>query len=399
MNRERFYQNENFALIVGAQVLVIFTLANIVLVRGSLSGLPPYVAGPLLSFNVLLWFWPQMKDRPWLGMHSYLALQSLFVFLLFTQELIFAYLFFILCAQTMLMLPMRSCMIWILLFVSVTLWGNFYLHPEGGVLSAPVRAVMLIALFFFTSLVANVISRARRSQEQVTRLLTELSDAYLRLQDYTEKVESLAVAEERNRLSRELHDSIGHRLTTSIVQLEGALRLIGRQEPQRVTEMIETVRGQLIEGLRELRHTLDELRAPKIADSNLLRALQQLADEFSAATNTTLHTQLADVMPLLQSDIQRTTIYRTAQEALTNTQKHAQAQNIWLTLDATVNALILTVCNDGRDFVPLPNSQGYGLKGMRERAAQLGGTLHVTKPERGGTLLTLILPLQARKAK
>ena len=399
MNNERFYQSEKFLLTGGAQTFIFFMVGILILLRGSLLGLPVYALGSLLAFNVLLWLKPMAKNRPWLGRHTYFALQTLFVFLLYRHDVIFGLLFSILCAESVIMLPARTCLIWLGLFTSVALWGNFCLHPEVGVVSAQVRAFIYISLFFFTSLIACVISQARRSREQVKRLLTELSDAHLLLQDYTEKAESRAVSKERARLSRELHDSIGHRLTTSIVQLEAVLGLIARQETQRLTKIIENVHGQLNEGLHELRYTIHELYDPRRAGNSLPRSLQRLADEFAAATDVTIHTQLPDAMPSLLSDIQHTTIYRTAQEALTNTQKHAQAQNIWLTLDVSINSLVLTVCNDGQDFVPAPNDNGHGLRGMRERAAQFGGTFFVTRPEDGGTLLTLILPLQARKAK
>ena len=93
------------------------------------------------------------------------------------------------------------------------------------------------------------------------------------------------------------------------------------------------------------------------------------------------------------------TIYRAVQEALTNTAKHAQARNVWIALDSRRDGLILTVRNDGLDFAPSNRSGGQGLQGMRERAAQFGGTLEVTKPEEGGTLVTLTLPMQTKRRR
>src|SRR5690606_11162904 len=93
------------------------------------------------------------------------------------------------------------------------------------------------------------------------RLQTELQEAHQQLQTYAERVEALAVAEERNRLAREMHDTLGHRLTVSIVQLEGAGRLI-EHDPTRTAQMVQTVREQLVEGLDELRRALVSLRKP-----------------------------------------------------------------------------------------------------------------------------------------
>ena len=210
------------------------------------------------------------------------------------------------------------------------------------------------------------------------------------LQDFAGQAESLAATEERKRLARELHDSLCHTLTVSIVQLENAVNLMG-EEPQQAQELIKTVRGHLISGLDDLRLILTALHNQKINADNLLYSLRRLINEFAAATGIIVHTQLHQALPPL-SDAQANMLYRTVQEALTNTCKHAQAQNIWMSLDTGDNALTLNVKDDGQRFDP--SSGGYGLKGMKERAAQHGGTLHVIKPPEGGVAVTLRLPLK-----
>ena len=210
-------------------------------------------------------------------------------------------------------------------------------------------------------------------------------------QDFTEQAELLAAAEERKRLARELHDSFSHALTLSIVQLENATKLMA-EEPQQAQELIETVREHLVSGLDDLRLVLTTLHNHKIGADNLLSSLRRLISEFAAATGIIVHTQLQPKLPPL-SDAQATTLYRTVQEALTNTCKHAQAQNIWMRLDSDDDALTLNVRDDGQRFAP-SSSSGYGLKGLKERAAQLGGTLLMIKPPEGGVSVTLRLPLK-----
>lgn len=107
--------------------------------------------------------------------------------------------------------------------------------------------------------------RADAARQETQQVLDELDDAHQQLQTYAAQVEELAVAEERNRLSREVHDTLGHRLTVLIVQLAGAERLVAKQ-PDRATEKIATVRQQLDEGLGELRRTVAMLRAPSETD-------------------------------------------------------------------------------------------------------------------------------------
>jgi len=209
-------------------------------------------------------------------------------------------------------------------------------------------------------------------------------------QSITEQVAVLAVAEERKRLARELHDSLGHVLTISMVQLENAAQLV-EQEPRQAQKIIRTVRGHLSSGLDDLRVILGAVHTGSIDSDNLLPSLQQVADQFADATGISLHTRLPDALPPL-SDAQAQALYRTAQEALTNIFKHALALNVWIDLHILDGELALEIRDDGQGFSSTGNS-GYGLQGMRERAAELDGTILVTSPPDGGMLLSMHLPL------
>ena len=390
------FQEENFYLKTGAQIAIFSILTIIFLVRGSISILRPVDVIALVLFNALIWCRrPLAADRPWLGVHVYLGLQGLLACWLYTRDVNFGHLFLLIYVQALLLAPLRSRLVWIILFFSALVGGNFFLHPEPDVEMTPALRLWVFGtiIIFITFMVIHY-NRARTREKEIDNLLVELSHSYRRLQDYAEKVETLTIEEERNRISRELHDAIGHRLTTSLVQLEGALQLIRQHETQRATTMLGNVHEQLYGGLDELRDTLHALRTPKVTDGNLTHMLQRLADAFTIPAHARIHTRLPDELPSKLSSNQCLTIYRAAQEALTNAAKHARARNVWIALDCRSDQLILTVRNDGRDFSRPSESGGYGLQGMRERAAQLDGTLMVNKSEDGGTLLTLSLPLQ-----
>ncbi len=388
MNQKRktepFYRSARFLLYLFAQLTVCFAVLHIYLLRGSLP--EPHLLIALLLFSAFIWLLPRNNPRQ---TYLYLAVQSLLACLLFTQDWLFMYLFLILTGQVIVLrgVSTRASLIWVGVFVVITFYGNF--HPYTADLASPplVRAVMSIIGFTFSGMLCGGIARTRRDQREIEHLLT-------RLQEYADQSGTLAVAEERSRLARELHDTLGHRMTVSIVQLEGASRLIG-QNPRQAAGMIETVRAQLTDGLTELRDTLTMLRNHNYnADSTvLIHSLQQISNEFAVATGITVHIDLPDMLPSL-SDTQYMTIYRVVQEGLTNVQKHGQSLNVWVNLGIyDYNTLLLNIRNDGRDF-DSSNGSGYGLQGMRERAAQLGGTLHTTIPLEGGTLLTLRLPIQ-----
>ena len=367
----------------------------------------------LLLFSLFLLRMPADNGR---NLHVYFGVQTVVSSLAFTQDPLFILLFVFLTTQATMSLRFRHSLIWILIFSAITLSGNAYRIFLG---LHHFRIIFGSGAFVPYFVCISLINKLRRAGEEKGRLLTELTHAYNQLQEQTRHAEALAVSEERNRLSRELHDTLGHRLTISIVQLEGVKKLLERAPyREQVTRMVGIAHTQLIEGLDELRGTLQTLhglqtdatsgpRRPHSAlavednpqtsrrvfdPDNLIPSLQRLIHEFAVATGVNLHTQLPDTLPRLSAE-QSITIYRAVQEALTNTHKHARARNAWVDMETMDGALTLTMRNDGLDFVPPSNGYGgYGLKGMRERATQVGGTLDVTKPEEGGILLTLSLP-------
>jgi len=243
---------------------------------------------------------------------------------------------------------------------------------------------------FCFAVFANTLLRADEARAETQRLLEEVQAAHGQLQEYTEQVEELAVAEERNRLSREVHDTLGHRLTVSIVQLEGAERLVD-QQPERAAMKIKTVRKQLDEGLSELRRTVAMLRAPGATDLSLPKVLKQLAEEFEEATGLRIQVTVPDSLPRL-SDGYRLAIYRVAQETLTNIQRHAEANNVSLTLALPPEAITLEITDDGIGISSGVSENGFGLRGIHERATQLGGEVKITTGSDQGTRLIFQLP-------
>ncbi len=267
MNKKPFYRSESFLLYLFAQVVVCFAVAHIYVQRGSLP--EPILLIALLLFSAFIWLMPRNNPRQ---TYLYLVVQFLLACLLFTQDWLFMYLFLILTGQAIVLrgVSTRASLIWVGVFVVITLYGNF--HPyTADLASPPVRAVLSIVGFTFSGMLCSGIARTRRDQKEIERMLT-------RLQEYADQSGTLAVAEERSRLVRELHDTLGHRMTVSSVQVEGASRLM-KQEPQRVARMLKTVQMQLTDGLNELRYTLKELRTTNSNGNDLVRSLQRIADE------------------------------------------------------------------------------------------------------------------------
>jgi len=347
--------------------------------------------GVLLLFALLLALNPGVLPPSW--RHLYLAAQSVLVAgLLLTETRAWSaipILFFILSAFAMLLWPHRRSLGWLWIGLFTLLSGGilvFRMGWENGLLTLLPYA----GGYAFFGVFADALARAEEAHHRTQSLLAQLQEAHDQLRAYASRVEELAVAEERNRMAREMHDALGHRLTIAAVQLEGAERLIP-SDPQRASRMVRAAREQVREALEELRETVAALRAPLEAGMPLPEALRRLADHFRAATGLEVHLALPSEAFDLPAAHQLG-LYRAVQEALTNVQRHAQARQVWLGLALHPDRLTLLVSDDGRGFPPEAEARGFGLRGMRERIEMLGGTLDLEERPGGGAQLRITLP-------
>jgi len=349
-----------------------------------------WIAGVLLiAFGILLsLFWRTERSERYV--HLYFVAQTFIIVSLYSlqpENSQFGVLFFVLSAQVMLLLPPRTAALWIVAFILITAIG--FMHFLGWV--GLLWLLPNIGGYLFFATFGNLWRQAELARRRSQQLLEELQVAQRQLQD-------LAVAEERNRLAREMHDSLGHRLTVAVVQLEGAQRLIPTA-PDRAARMIGAMREEMKEALAELRRTVTALRAPlEDADGTPLNAaLARLAQSFQDSTGLAVHLDLPGALPALP-EAHRLALYRAAQESLTNAQRHAAAKQVWLTVSAANDHVTLTAADDGKGFgVQTATSEGgYGLRGLRERAAQLGGELQLEVRPGGGAQLRFSLPLPSQ---
>lgn len=297
-------------------------------------------------------------------------------------------LFFVLSAEATTLLHGRNGYYWILLFALITTATLFVLAgAETALYSAPIY----VGGYLFFGVFAASAARAEAAQKESQTLLQELREAHEKLQVYAAQAEELAVAEERNRLAREMHDTLGHRLTVAIVQLEGAKRLV-KENPDKAEEMVATVHEQMREGLSELRSAVATLRQPLQADLSLKSALKTLGENFQAATDIQVEMAFVYKLPDFPNEY-RVAIYRAAQEALTNVQRHAKADKVRMTLGIVDDEINLTVRDNGIGLPGNADKLGFGLRGIKERAAQLGGRMRLDPNPEGGAQICICLPL------
>nr|MBI2903848.1 sensor histidine kinase [Chloroflexota bacterium] len=346
----------------------------------------PAVAALLIAFGLFFLF----PHPPQWQRHLYLLAQTAIVVTLSVLEphsYGYPILFFMLSAQASIFFPQRPALLWVGLFTAAT---AVVFTLAGGWQAGLIAALPYASGYFFFGVFSNALYHAESARRESQSLLEQLQVAHRRLQDYAAQAQTLAVAEERNRLAREVHDSLGHRLTVSAVQLEGAQRLI-TADPDRAAKMIGNVREEVRQALADLRRTVAALRAPLDTDLPLAPALTKLAADFQEATGVTVHAAIAPDLPTLP-DAARLAIYRVAQEGLTNAQRHARATEVWLDLRRNDGQLALTVRDNGAGLAA-GEEAGFGLLGLRERAAQLGGRLQLQPLSNGGAELRFDLPV------
>lgn len=201
--------------------------------------------------------------------------------------------------------------------------------------------------------------------------------ARLEIERLSAELETLAATRERNRIAREIHDSVGHYLTVANVQLEAARATQLDREAR-----IERVQGLLKDGLTELRRSVSMLR-------DTLPTAQPFAQALEALVNGSSGTLQITGEKRLLSGAVGFTLYRAAQEGLTNAQRHARARRIDVKLDYRSDSVRLEVCDDGQGT---HGATGNGLAGVRERVELLGGTVTHGAGPTGGFVLSVEVP-------
>lgn len=211
----------------------------------------------------------------------------------------------------------------------------------------------------------------------------ELDEVNRQLRQYAAQVEELATVKERNRLAREIHDGLGHYLTAINVQIEAARAVMDGDRP-RALDALHKAQTLTQEGLAEVRRSVAALRASPTESRPLPEAVAVLVEECRAAGIATELVVNGEARPLPpQAEL---TLYRAAQEGLTNVRKHAHVSSASVRLDYRGDGSVrLTVQDDGVGSDEA--SGGFGLLGVRERVQLLGGKVDIrTAPGQGFTL-------------
>jgi len=235
----------------------------------------------------------------------------------------------------------------------------------------------------FVLLMMNAVLSERHSREK-------LAVANEKLRQYAMRIENQATLEERNRIAREIHDSLGHSLTALNLQLETALKL-WQCNPNKAETFLATAKELGSKALKDVRQSVSTMRSNPLQEQSLECAIAILSEDFHRSNG---------ILPIYRINLEyslppeiNTAIYRITQESLTNISKYAYATEVKLELAMTRGNLRLIIQDNGRGFDLGQNTTGFGLQSMRDRTLALGGEFNINSALGSGCKITVNIPL------
>ncbi|RCJ26799.1 two-component sensor histidine kinase [Nostoc minutum NIES-26] len=235
----------------------------------------------------------------------------------------------------------------------------------------------------FVLLMMNAVLSERQSREK-------LAVANDKLRQYAMRIENQATLEERNRIAREIHDSLGHSLTALNLQLETALKL-WQSNPGKAQTFLARAKELGSNALKDVRQSVSTMRSHPLQEQSLEQAITILLEDFYRSTG---------VLPISTFQIDyplpieiSTAVYRIIQESLTNISKHSNSTEVKLELITIAGSFWLMIKDNGRGFDLRQNTTGFGLQSMRDRTLALGGEININSAPGSGCQITIDIPL------
>jgi signal transduction histidine kinase len=273
-------------------------------------------------------------------------------------------------------------------------WLSVYAFDPGnmGIVGAIFMTALVVPMAIFMIGICKLVIDAEQSRQAAQALSRDLESANAELTRQAERVKTLAVAEERARIARDVHDSLGHHLTAINLQLQNAERFAAR-DPERSWQKVRDARSSTLLALAEVRRSVRALKPPAFDEQSGVAALTALARSFDGTGPEVSFRIRGDERPLTETA--ELVLYRVMQEGLTNAARHAGARLIAVTLTFEPGALRLTITDDGKGAPDGFLESGFGLPALRERVEGQGGSLVVGNQPGGGFSLVAILPIEA----
>lgn len=257
----------------------------------------------------------------------------------------------------------------------VTVSFDSYLYPYTAQAANLLRSVSALlstlVLIIFLLYILFLIQDQILESTQMQKMNRELQDLNHQLEEMADVREKMGETKERNRLAREIHDTLGHTLTGLSTGLEAAKALL-QADPGLALKQLDRLSTVAKEGLRDVRRSVNKLRPDALENHSLAEALKQMIDRFveSTGVEVVFVCHLASLQ--FQAD-EEETIYRIVQESMTNSVRHGNADKIYVSFGKDEDSMIIIIEDNGSGCADI--QEGFGLHHMKERVALLKGNV------------------------
>ncbi len=254
----------------------------------------------------------------------------------------------------------------------------------------------LLSLFFVVVVLLLYLRQAQKTQKHTLALLQKLDVAHAQLSTYALRVEELTMITERQRIARDLHDTLVQGVAGLVMQMNVVQTHLQNQRAERAQEILEQVIETARDTLADARCAIGELRTACIRPDDLIEVVQEEISRFSATTEIPCIADLALLSRTPAPFCEH--VLRAIAEGLNNIARHAQAHTVRMHVTQCGEVLTVEVCDDGIGFAPATTEMQigrYGLLGMRERVKLIGGHLEIKSEEDVGTTLRVHIPIHS----
>lgn len=268
---------------------------------------------------------------------------------------------------------------------------SFIFHYSGAV-QAMIRGIVSlfrsVNLVLFILYLTMLIQGEHQERERIQHLYGQLEEANQKLKEFAVEAEKNAETRERNRLAREIHDTLGHALTGIVAGIDACLMTIDCA-PEATKKQLEKIGDVARQGITDVRRSVSKLRPDALEKLNLEEAITRMLEDIGTASGTKILFQ-NQVEPFQFHEDEEEVIYRVIQEATTNSVRHGHADRIWITISKENQWLSITIQDNGRGCQKI--EEGFGLKHMEERLHLLNGSLEYDG--RNGFLIIAQIPIR-----
>ena len=284
-----------------------------------------------------------------------------------------------------------SCALFLITFLTGWAFNHQLSMDYGVILSAVADGLLNLLILFAHFVVANFLISFYRTNMRLTAALRESDENKKRLEEAYRQLSETAVFEERNRIARDIHDNAGHSMTAVIMQTEAA-KLVIDSNPEEAKSRIISANIQAKNALEQMRESV-HLLAGRNASMTLREEMEEIIAQTMDGTNVKVRFDLADVsLPYGK----RRFIANSLKECLANGMRHGSANAFYVEFSADENEVHLTVSDNGTGLPP-DFKEGFGLRGMREKAVQFGGGIVLESDEGEGAEIRINVPLHGNE--